>query len=242
MSTLKVMNPHSVLAALQTRPGDVLEVHASSARGTEAWKDVVAIARDHRIPVREPLERSRRRGKHGDDGGRVGTTFGVIREKTPVALKDLFADSSSRGVWLALDQIQDPHNLGAVFRTAGFFGIRGIIITQDKSAPISATVYDVASGGIEAVPHVLQTNLVRAINEAKKREMWVLGSSEHAELPLREIDRDRRWLVVIGNEEKGLRRLTLENCDQVCQIPPLGDVTSLNVSVAAGILMAQLTG
>ncbi len=153
----------------------------------------------------------------------------------------MFNDASTRGVWLALDRLQDPHNVGAVFRTAAFFGIKGVILTQDKSAPLTGTVYDTAAGGVETVPIVMQTNLARALEIAKKKDLWVLGTSEHAEMPLSEVDRDRRWLLVIGKEEKGLRRLTKENCDQVCKIPPLGGVTSLNVSVAAGIMMATLT-
>lgn len=241
MSTLRLMNPHSVLAVLEQRPQDVLEVHASSTKSREAWKQVAEMARQQGISVKEPLSRNNRRSRQSDDSGRVGTTFATIREKQSSTLEDLFNDESQRGVWLALDRLQDPHNVGAVFRTAGFFGIKGIILTQDKSAPLTGTVYDTAAGGVESIPFVLQTNLARALDVAKKRDMWVLGSSEHAEMSLSEVDVDRRWLLVIGNEEKGLRRLTLENCDQVCQIPPQGNVTSLNVSVAAGIMMAQLS-
>ncbi|MBT5020693.1 MAG: 23S rRNA (guanosine(2251)-2'-O)-methyltransferase RlmB [Planctomicrobium sp.] len=241
MSTVRLMNPHSVLAVLEHRPQDVMEVHASTSKSSDAWKHVAATAKNFRISVREPIARNNRKSRQADDSGRVGTTYAIVREKPAVTLDELFADESKRGVWLALDRLQDPHNVGAVFRTAGFFGIKGIILTQDKSAPITGTVYDTAAGGVETVPIVLQTNLVRALEVAKKSDMWVLGSSEHAEMSLAEVDRDRRWLVVIGNEEKGLRRLTQENCDQICQIPPVGNVTSLNVSVAAGIMMSTLT-
>lgn len=241
MSTVRLTNPHSILATFRYRPRDVLEVRASAGKGNESWKDVVTLARDHGVPVKDPLPPQQRKAHARDDGGRIGTTFAIVRERTPVELEDLFAPPITRGLWLALDQIQDPHNVGAIFRTAAFFGVQGIVLTQDKSAPVTATVYDVAAGGVESVPFVLQTNLVQALKVAKKRDMWVLGTSEHADLPLAEIDRDRRWLLVLGNEEKGLRRLTLENCDQTCQIPPRGDVTSLNVSVAAGVLISTLT-
>lgn len=241
MSSVRLMNPHSVLAVLAHRPHDVLEVHASSTKSSDAWKQVAQSAKNSGVVVREPLPRKNRKSRQSDESGRVGTTYAIIREKPTVTLEDLFADDSKRGLWLALDRLQDPHNVGAVFRTASFFGIKGIILTQDKSAPLTGTVYDTAAGGVESVPVVLQTNLVRALDLAKKSDMWVLGSSEHATMSLSEVDRDRRWLLVIGNEEKGLRRLTQENCDQICQIPPVGDVTSLNVSVAAGIMMATLT-
>jgi 23S rRNA (guanosine2251-2'-O)-methyltransferase len=241
-ASLKLTNPHSVLAALQTRPEDVLEVHASAAKSNEGWQRVIDEARTLRIPVREPLANREHGGRRlNKEGGRVGTTFAVVRERSGIPLSDLFTPTVSRGIWLAFDQLQDPHNVGAVFRTAAFFGVQGIMLTVDRSAPLSATVYDVASGGVEYVPFTLQTNLARGIDVAKQNDMWVLGSSEHAEMNLNDVDRDRRWLVVIGNEERGLRRLTLDRCDQVCQIPPVGQVDSLNVSVAAGILMATLS-
>ena len=145
-------------------------------------------------------------------------------------------------MWLALDQIQDTHNIGAIFRTAAFFGVEGLLLTRDRSAPLNATVYDVACGGIETVPFVVQTNLSRALEQAKRAGVWVLGSSEHAEQDVTEIERDRPWLLVLGNEEKGLRRLTLETCDAICRLTPRGKVGSLNVSVAAGVLTAMLTG
>lgn len=145
------------------------------------------------------------------------------------------------GVWLALDCLQDPHNVGAIFRAAAFFGVRGIVATKDRSAPLNATVYDVASGGLEHVPFSVQANLARALDAARRQGLWVLGTSEHAPRDLRDVPRDRSWLVVVGNEEHGLRRLVREKCDDVCRIAGHGAVGSLNVSVAAGILMHALT-
>ncbi len=114
-------------------------------------------------------------------------------------------------------------------------------MTADRAAPLSAVVYDVASGGVEAVPFAIENNLRRALEAAKAAGLWILGSSEHAERGIDAVARDRPWLLVLGNEEGGLRRLTLETCDEVCRIAPGGDaVTSLNVAVAAGILIATL--
>lgn len=241
MSSLKLTNPHSVLAALECRPQDVLEVHASQTSSNDGWRRVIQLARSRGIAVREPLPRETGRHRRERDGGRVGTTFAVVREKSGVPLEQLFPAEPAHGLWLALDQIQDPHNVGAIFRTAAFFGVQGIMLTVDRSAPLSPTVYDVATGGIEYVPFTLQTNLAQGIEVAKKHSMWVLGSSEHANADVNQIDRDRRWLLVAGNEEKGLRRLTQERCDQLCSIPAQGAVGSLNVSVATGILIASLS-
>ncbi len=138
-------------------------------------------------------------------------------------------------------KFKNPHNVGAIFRTAAFFGVRGIILTKDRSAPLTATVYDVASGGLECVPFAQPPNLSRALEQAKKSGVWVLGTSERAKQDLGEIDKGRPWLLVLGNEEKGLRRLTGEHCDELCRITPQGGISSLNVSVAAGVLMAALS-
>ncbi|WP_437186959.1 TrmH family RNA methyltransferase [Planctomicrobium sp. SH668] len=241
MNSLKLTNPHSVLAALETRPQDVLEVHASRASSNEGWKRVIQAARSLNVAVREPLPVDQRQRGRGNEGGRIGNTFAVVREKRSVSLEQLFSPSASRGLWLALDQLQDPHNVGAVFRTAAFFGVQGIMLTVDRSAPLSHTAYDVSSGGVEHVPYTLQTNLAQGLEVAKKNNLWVLGSSEHAKADVAQIDRDRRWLLVIGNEESGLRRLTQDRCDQLCGIPAIGAVGSLNVSVATGILVATLS-
>lgn len=247
--SLSLRNPHSVLAALQSRPDDVLDVRLRGTAPHGAWADVVRLAAERRIPVVRdmPDERGgRRRPKQAAEvkAGRVGIAEATVRERPDVPLDELFAGVATRdggqGLWLALDQLQDPHNVGAVFRTASFFGVAGVVLTRDRSAPLNATVYDVASGGMETVPFGQQTNLSRTLEVAKKSGLWVLGSSEHAESDVFEVARDRPWLLVVGNEEKGLRRLTLENCDQTCRISRRGSVTSLNVSVATGVLLASL--
>ncbi len=149
--------------------------------------------------------------------------------------------AGGRGIWLALDQIQDPQNVGAIFRSAAFFGIQGAILPRDRTSPLTGTVYDVASGGLEYVPHARVTNLSRTLVAAREEGLWVLGSSEHAESDVGEIPQDRPWIVVIGNEERGMRRNVAEKCDMTCRIYPAGEVGSLNAAVAAGIMMASLT-
>lgn len=235
---LTLRNPHSVLATLDARPLDVLEVRLPPEAGSKAWHEVAEHARALGVRVRGLGEPSGRRD--GRAGGRAGAEAD-IRPRRPEPLADLFAGASSGDRWVALDGVQDPHNVGAIFRTAAFFGVRGVVTTADRAAPLTAVVYDVASGGVEAVPHSVETNLRRALDAAKAAGVWVLGTSEHAAAPLDATPRDRPWLIVLGNEETGLRRLILESCDAVCAVPPRGDVvTSLNVSVAAGILLATL--
>lgn len=247
--SLELHNPHSVLAALETRPQDVVEIRLSTNQASGAWADVVARASQHRVPVVKRASRQeagRGRSKdHTGESGRAGGAYARVKERGGVSLDELFADVEGReggkGLWLALDCIQDPHNVGAIFRSAAFFGVQGVLLTPDRSAPLSATVYDVASGGMECVPFSIQTNLARSLGQAKKMGLWILGASEHATDDVKQVDRDCAWVLVLGNEEKGLRRLTQQTCDVLCRLSARGPVTSLNVSVAAGVLMAALT-
>ena len=237
---LTLKNPHSVIAVLQTRPHDVLELHVDVGRASEAWIHAVALAERAGIAV-SARQRKGRRPKN-EPAGRTASSEATIKSRDETSLSDLFESrDEKRGLWLALEQVQDPHNVGAIFRSAGFFGVRGIVVTSARSAPLTSTVYDVASGGIEYVPFVQQANLRRAIDVAKQSGLWVLGTSEHAEQDFANVDRDRNWLLVLGNEEHGLRRLVRENCDELCRLSPVGAVTSLNVSVAASVFIAGLT-
>lgn len=247
---LQLKNPHSILAALEKRPQDVIELRLPTKGGTDAWDTIRELAEAQRIPLKRgrPEQRQQRR-RHGrreppEKTGREGAGEALVRELPGVTLAELFADAAQRaagrGLWLALDCIQDPHNVGAIIRTAAFFGVQGLLMTADRAAPLSGTVYDVAAGGLEHVPFSIEINLARSLELAKEAGLWILGSSEHAEEDVSQIPRERPWLLVVGNETKGLRRLTLEHCDQVCRITPRGAVGSLNASVAAAILIANL--
>jgi 23S rRNA (guanosine2251-2'-O)-methyltransferase len=253
---LQIHNPHSALAALQTRPQDVTEIILPAGNNTQfaegdAWSRVAELARQKKVTIQSANRVGAKgagpnaRGRGGDNDGRASSAYASIRERQGISLEELFSNAKTRasgkGLWLALDSLQDPHNVGAIFRAAGFFGVEGIIITAERSAPLTSTVYDVSCGGVEYVPFTLQTNLQRAFEVAKDSGLWILGTSEHANDNLSKITRDRPWLAVLGNEEKGMRRLTEESCDLLCKIPAAGKVTSLNVSVAAGILISTLS-
>ncbi|HAR43504.1 MAG TPA: 23S rRNA (guanosine(2251)-2'-O)-methyltransferase RlmB [Bdellovibrionales bacterium] len=251
-----VKNPHSVLATLAQRPRDIISIQVprSSGKNTsgDAWGEVIRLARAQKVPVHEAAPRKERPGNFQQNfkdesgaGGREGTIEATIREKQGISAEELFSGARERkdgkGLWLALDCLTDPHNVGAIFRAAAFFGVQGILLTQERSAPLTSVVYDVSCGGVEHVPFTLQTNLQRGFEIAKDAGLWILGSSEHSKDSIKKIEKDRPWLLVLGNEEKGMRRLTEESCDVLCSIPCQGKVTSLNVSVAAGIMISQLS-
>ncbi len=259
---LILRNPHSVLAALSHRPEEVKEVRfiSDQSSGNDVWREVASTAQKCGVPVitgaASRTTGGRRSSKQrGQKSERPGIAEAHVIECGEHSLEEIFSSvlpeeseqpendqPNGHGLWLAFDQIQDPHNAGAIFRSAAFFGVRGIVLTKDRSAPINATVYDVACGGVETVPFTQQTNLSRTLQIAKDAGLWILGTSEHATENAANIPLDRPWLLVLGNEEKGLRRLTKEQCDMMCALKPAGDVTSLNVSVAAGIMIARLSG
>ncbi|NNJ26122.1 TrmH family RNA methyltransferase [Alienimonas chondri] len=248
--SLSLRNPHSVLAALRLRPGAVTSVSPPAGRPTPAWAAVLDAAHVANVPLIDAPP-----PPFPPDGGGGGEA--TVASKPPVSLSELFAGAKPNepGLWLALDRIQDVHNLGAIFRNAAFFGVRGVVFTRDQSAPLTAAAYDVACGGVEAVPHAAPTNLAAALAKAKDAGLWTLGTSEHADVlgdgsgvpsgSAFDVDRGRPWLVVIGGEEKGLRRRTIDLCDEVCRLPPgpgnVGPVTSLNASVACGAILAALS-
>ena len=248
MSSVTVRNPHSVMAILESRPKDIMDIRVPAKAGSSpAWERVEAVARKAGLKVTVGGGASKEdRGRINAEGGREGGGSAQVREREGITAEEIFKGAADRakgkGLWLALDCLQDPHNVGAIFRAAGFFGVQGIIITHERSAPLSNVAYDVASGGIEHVPFAIQPNLQHAFEVAKENGLWILGTSEHSNDSYTKIERDRPWLLVLGNEEKGMRRLTEESCDVLCGIPPMGKgVTSLNVSVAAGILISRLT-
>ena len=246
---LELKNPHSVLAALETRSGDVVEIRLGEQSSSGAWQQVAELARSLGVPVRTgrmggggPRKRRDKSGEKSLRGGRTAVATAAVGERQDVSLDELLqgAGGAEHGVWLALDRLQDPHNVGAIFRTAAFYGVRGVLLTTDQSAPLSGTAYDVASGGLEHVPFTRVANLARALRGARDGGLWVMGTSERGEDELSEAKLDRDWLVVIGSEERGLRRLTLDHCDVVCRMTPRGEITSLNASVAAAVVLTEL--
>ena len=244
MAELHLKNPHSILAALRKRPQEVkfLQLPKSPVKG--AWELVQHLAVKHKIPTVQNKESSlpQNKKKHWEKSERVSGLGATVTEVQPIDLSSIIAHGRSleSGFWIAVDCIQDPHNLGAIFRTAAFFGAQGILLSQDRTSPMSATVYDVACGGVEEVPFCFISNLSRDLKKAQDAGFWIIGTAEESKDLLNNYQLDRRWIAVLGNEEKGMRRLTRDTCDVVCAIPSKGaEVKSLNVSVAAGIVIAH---
>lgn len=140
---------------------------------------------------------------------------------------------------LVLDHLQDPHNFGACLRTADAAGVQGVVLTKDQSVGITPVVAKVASGAAETMPVYRVTNLARALGWFKAAGIWVVGAAGEAGQTAYDADLRLPLALVMGAEGKGLRRLTREYCDFLVSLPMLGQVASLNVSVAAGILLYE---
>ena len=141
---------------------------------------------------------------------------------------------------LILDCIQDPHNLGAILRTANGAGVHAVVAPKDKQVAITETVRRISVGGADHVPFVQVTNLARTMEQLKEKGLWLVGTSDHAgSKSLYELDLKGPLAMVLGAEEKGMRRLTMENCDFLATIPMSGEVECLNVSVATGVCLYE---
>ncbi|GAA4723518.1 23S rRNA (guanosine(2251)-2'-O)-methyltransferase RlmB [Brevibacillus fulvus] len=160
-----------------------------------------------------------------------------------VELDDILAAARSKNeapFLLILDELEDPHNLGSILRTADAVGAHGVIIPKRRSVSLTATVAKASAGAIEYVPVARVTNLVRAIEELKEQGIWIAGTDAGAPLDFREGDFTIPLALVIGSEGKGISRLVRENCDFLYRLPMAGQVTSLNASVAAALLMYEV--
>ena len=140
---------------------------------------------------------------------------------------------------LILDGVTDPHNLGACLRTADAAGALAVIVPKDKSATLNATVRKVACGAAEVIPLVAVTNLARTLEKLQQRGLWLVGTAGEADQELYQQDMTGPTVLVMGAEGKGMRRLTREHCDYLVRLPMAGSVSSLNVSVAAGVCLFE---
>lgn len=161
---------------------------------------------------------------------------GVLLETAPLPPSSL-DDVDPNGVLLVLDQVTDPHNVGAVLRSAAAFGAAGLVLTERHSPPLTGVLAKSASGALDLVPVVLVKNLAQALAELGERGFLRVGLAEEADEALEEASLARPLALVLGAEGKGLRQLTRERCDRLCRISTVSALASLNVSNAAAIAM-----
>jgi 23S rRNA (guanosine2251-2'-O)-methyltransferase len=166
----------------------------------------------------------------------------MVRERAFLTIEDLLATKKGEQqhrFFLALDGVEDPHNLGALIRTADGAGVDGIILPERRSAPVSATVAKTSAGASEHVRIARVTNLVRSLEQMKKANVWVLGLDERGTPDYSDFDFRTDCVLVLGREGAGLHDLVKKTCDHLLRIPMAGMVSSLNVSVAGAVVMYE---
>jgi len=170
---------------------------------------------------------------------------GVAASKSEQKYYDLYeiiseSKKSSYPLLLILDSIQDTHNVGAILRSADCSGVDGIIITKNNSAPINETVVKTSAGASEHVKITLINNLAQTIDELKQKGFWIVGSYLEGAKDYTKVNYKIPIAIIVGNEEKGIRKLTADKCDHLVRIPMKGKIQSLNVSVATGVLLFEI--
>ena len=202
--------------------------------------ELVAMAREKRIAVQEVA-----RQKLDDICGSTKHQgfAALIPAHEYASVEDMLALAQERGeapFIIALDAVEDPHNLGAIIRSAECCGAHGVILPKHRAVGLTATVAKAAAGAIAHLPVARVTNLAQALEGLKKQECWVCGaqSGERAQ-PYDALDLSGALVLVIGNEGKGISQVAAKACDYFAEIPMYGKIESLNASVAAGILMAE---
>ncbi len=238
-SSYYIYGLNSVLAVLNHSPERVLALTLDPARKDDRVQNLRQVARELGLTV-QSLD-SRGFEKQLGDVNHQGV---MAQVKQTAALNEtaLFTQLdalTSTPLLLCLDGVQDPHNLGACLRTADAAGVQAVIAPKDRACSLTATVSKVASGAAEVVPFYAVTNLARCLREIQQQGIWCIGLAGEAEFSYFDQKLTGPLAIVMGAEGKGLRRLTRETCDELTHIPMLGSVSSLNVSVTAGVALFE---
>lgn len=228
---------HAIRSRLRAAPGSVREVWVDEGRQDARMRDLLALMTGTGLTVRTA------------DGGRLDKMVGgarhqgVVAKVEPVAmartLEEVIEGIAGAPLIVVLDGVTDPHNLGAVLRSADAFSAHAVVAPKDKAVGLNATVEKVACGAAETVPYLMVTNLARSLDELKEHRVWTVAMDAGADKAMDHIDAKTGIAWVLGAEGGGLRQLTRRTCDEAARIPISGSVESLNVSVSAAICLYE---
>ncbi len=204
------------------------------------YSELKSAAKINKIKISEiPAQRFSQLEKGNNTQGVIAN----IPEFNYYSVEEIIAASKERKypLLLLLDSIQDPQNVGAILRSAECFGVDGVLITSHQSSPITETVEKTSAGAINHLKIAKVTNLNQEMGYLKDNGFWIVGSTLENSQEYTAVDYKMPTALVLGNEEKGIRKLVADNCDFLVHIPMKGKIQSLNVSVAAGILLAEIS-
>ena len=234
---------HALTAVLEREPQRILEIYIAKGRDDERLHTLINLARKNGLGIQFCNK------KILDDKAQGESHQGVVARAQPAKtlsendLDEIITHAHNMGkapFLLVLDGVTDPHNLGAVLRSADAAGVDAVIVTKDKSASLNATVRKVACGAADVIPLIQVTNLSRTLAELQEKAIWVVGTAGEATQSVFDCKMDGPIALVMGAEGKGMRRLTRERCDELIKLPMHGTVSSLNVSVATGICLYEI--
>jgi 23S rRNA (guanosine2251-2'-O)-methyltransferase len=233
---------HPILELLQNNPEQIREIQIKKKKFPgKKFSDIISLAKSNKVRytisefINLPLS---------DEPINHQGIIAKIDPYPTISFKELLRDSLSKTklsqTLLVLDSILDPHNLGAIIRTAAAAGVYGIIIPKNRSASLNGTVAKAAAGTISYIKICRVTNLSSTIQELKKNNFWIYGTAMNAEKSIYETDFSGKTCLILGNEEKGVRPLLSKQCDLFVSVPIADGVDSLNVSVTAGVISYEI--
>lgn len=230
---------NTVLMALRQHPERIDTLWLSVERRDRRGAEIVEAARQAQVRLRRvpPAKLEQLAGAIHHQGVLARLRGTPVRGER--ALAPFLAGLGGTPLLLVLDGVQDPRNLGACLRVADGAGAQAVLLPRDRASALTAAARQVASGAAESVPVFQVTNLARALQQLRDAGLWIVGAAPQGPRSLFEVDLRGPSAVVVGGEEKGLRRLTREHCDALVHIPMLGAVPSLNVSVAAAVCLYE---
>src|ERR1700761_9191139 len=229
---------HPVEEAIRSGSRQLDHVSVARERRDERLERLIDLCRTAGIRVAlEPRDQLTRLARTDAHQG----VLAVVRERKFLTIEDLLAPAPDghHRFFLALDGVEDPHNLGALLRTADGAGIDGVLLPERRSAPVTATVAKTSAGASEHVRIARVVNLVRSLEQLKKANVWILGLAERGNPDYADYDFRTDCCLVLGREGAGLHDLVKKTCDHLLRIPMAGSVSSLNVSVAGAVVMYE---
>lgn len=232
-----IYGKHAVLEAITSRPDVVTELHIAKDFSDEQYLDRV-MARGH---APRPLNTKNPPRGISANANHQGVVAGVVTERLMVPYKQFVAEltTDASTALLVLGEVQDPHNVGAVIRSAAAFGFAGVLIPPHNQAPVTGTVVKVSAGMAFRIPLVAISNVNTAVRDLKEKGFWVYGLSGEGAVSTATEKFSRPTVFILGNEGEGLRVKTSELCDELISIPMHPRCESLNAAAAAAVVMAS---
>lgn len=243
---IKVGNLPQVISGINAvkenlRKGEgIVELFIAKGKKIERLREILDIATQKKIPIRfkDRLYLDKISSSSSHQG-----VIAILNTYNYLYFNDLIEraiSNKSKGLLIAADHITDTGNLGSLIRTAEFFGVQGLILPKDRSASITDAVHKRSAGGSAYLPVTKVVNLARALKQLADENFWVVGAAGESSTNIYEFDWNRDLVLVMGNESKGLSRVVKDQCHHLVSIPRLGKLASLNVSVAAGIILSEI--